>query len=240
MKASQSSLSRLTPAPAALTFYEVAEHGTITYPGVAEPKTRADVFENISPSAMHTTVELIAQVEACSPLACHFSALAASHLEDIEAELNDDDCALGLIERRRLAFLAAALRHDPDTGWCDWVKHKGDPGLASFKAHIQDWLDEGIDWNESDWFNDYWSGQSAALGLFSDLDAVVRKALGVVIVEGEHPGSSYYAAELRGDMAQANQAAQALGLDFRFRAEVEATPTGQPSSPDATAQGADS
>lgn len=236
MKTSQSTSSRLTSAPTALTFYEVAEYGTITYPGVAAPKTRADVFAIVPPGNIHTTADLISEVEACSPLACYFSALAESHLEDIEAELDADDSQLRLIERRRLAFLAAALRHDPDTGWCDWVKHEGDPGLASFKAHIQDWLAEDVDWNESEWFSDYWSGQSAALGFFSGLDANILDALGVVIVEGEHPGSSYYAAELRNDIAPANLVAQALGLDFRFRAEGEAAAR-QPTSADATAQG---
>ena len=240
MKASRSSSSKLTPAPAALTFYEVAEYGTITCPGVAAPKTRADVFEIVPPGNIHTTADLIAEVEACSPLACHFSALAEGHLEVIEAELDDDDCQLRLIERRRLAFLATVLRHDPDTGWCDWVNHEGDPGLASFRAHIQDWLDDGIDWDESDWFSDYWSGQSAALGFFSGLDANILDALGVVIIEGEHPGSSYYAAELKNDIAPANLVAQALGLDFRFRAEGGAAAAGQATSADATAQGAGS
>ena len=44
-------------------------------------------------------------------------------------------------------------------------------------------------------------------------------ALGVVIVEGDRPGSSYFAAELRNELADANAAAQRLGLPFRFRAE---------------------
>ena len=37
-----------------------------------------------------------------------------------------------------------------------------------------------------------------------------------VIVEGEHPGSTYYAAELRGDIDVANRAAEAAGLRVRF------------------------
>ena len=238
MKSSRRSSTRLTPPPAALTIYEVAEYGTITYPGVVQPKTRADVFETISPSAIHATEDLITQVEDCSPLACYFSGLAADHLEEIEVELEEEDGALGLIKRRRLALLAAALRDDPDAGWCDWVRHEGDPGLASFKKHIQDWLDEDIDWGESDWFDEYWSGQSAALGMFSNLDGHILKALGVVIVEGEHPGSSYYAAELRADIVQVNLKAQELGLDFRFRAVGEAAPDGQLLNPDASRQGA--
>jgi hypothetical protein len=43
------------------------------------------------------------------------------------------------------------------------------------------------------------------------------KALGIVVVEGDRPGSSYYAAELRGSIDDANAAAAKLELPFRFR-----------------------
>ena len=36
------------------------------------------------------------------------------------------------------------------------------------------------------------------------------------IVEGDRPGSTYYAAELRGDMDTANRAAEAAGIPVRF------------------------
>lgn len=231
MKSPRKSSSRVTPQPESLTFYEVAQYGTISDPTVPGPRLRADVFQNISPGFIRTTGDLVSDVDGCVPLASHFSILAADHLSDIEDELDADDNTLGFVERRRLAFLAAALRDDPDTGWRDWVEHEGDPGLAGFREIIQDWLDEDVDWDEAESFDSCWSGQSAALGFFSDLDAKVRKALGVVIIEGDRPGSSYYAAELRGDIAHANQTAQALGLAFRFRAEGEGTAAQPPSSP---------
>ena len=225
MKSSRKSLCKpsscVTPLPAPLFFYEIEEHGTISDPGVPGPKLRSDVFQNISPGFTRSVDDLISGVESCHPLASHFSILAADRLSDIEDELDADDNTLGLIERRRLAFLAAALRNDPDTGWRDWIAHEGDPGLAGFKQIIQDWLDEDVDWDESESFDSCWSGQSAALSFFSGLDAVVRKALGVAIIEGEYPGSSYYAAELRGEIANANRAAHALELAFRFQAKGE-------------------
>ncbi len=219
MKSSRQLSPRATPRPEPLTVYEVAEHGTISDPTVPLPKIRADVFHIISPSCIRTIDELISAVESCALLAGHFSVLAADHLSDIEDELDAEDNALGFVERRRLAFLVAALRDAPEAGWRDWVEHEGDPGLAGFKEIMQKWLDEGIDWDEADSFGGGWSGQGAALGFFSDLDAKVLQALGVVIIEGEHPGSSYYAAELRDEIANANQTAQALGLACRFRAE---------------------
>ena len=42
-------------------------------------------------------------------------------------------------------------------------------------------------------------------------------ALGVEIIEGKHPGSSYYAAELRQDVDYANEVAREMGWEFRFR-----------------------
>lgn len=219
MKPRRKPPARVAPLPEPLTFYEVAPHGTLADPRVPTPSVRADVFERVSPGAVCTTDELISEVYDCRPLASHFSLLAEAHLASIEEELEDEDSDLGFIARRRLAFLAAALRHDPDSGWCDWVRHEGDPGLAGFKELIEDWLAESIDWDEAEWFDSCWSGQSAALGFFSGLDAEVRKLLGVVIIEGEHPGSSYYAAELRGEIGPANEAAQALGLAFRFRTQ---------------------
>jgi hypothetical protein len=219
MKSSRKSPSRVFPLPGPFYFFEVAEYGTLSDPGVPEPKLRADVFQSLSPGFIRSADDVISEIDGCTPLASHFSILAEEHLASIEAELEDEDSDLGFIKRRRLAFLAAALQGDPDTGWRDWVAHEGDAGLDGFKEIIQDWLDAPVEWDEAEWFDSGWSGQSAALGFFSDLDAQVCKALGVVIIEGDRPGSSYYAAELRDEIANANQAARTLGLAFRFRAE---------------------
>jgi hypothetical protein len=217
MRSSQKSAAQ----PPLLTYFEVNEYGTITDPSVPEPTVRSEVFKDLAPARICSMAKLIDEVEACTPLASYFSRLADERLSEIQEELDDRDNPLGLIERRRLGFLAERLRDEPDNGWQDWLQHEGDPGLAGFKEIIQDWLDDEINWNESDWFDSDWSRQSASLHFFSCLDCDVNEALGVVIVEGEHPGSSYYAAELRADMEQANEAAQALGFDFRFRAVGE-------------------
>ncbi|CDS49850.1 hypothetical protein [Polaromonas sp. CG9_12] len=235
MKASKKT-SSVAPAQATpLTFYEVDGSGTLTDPSVRPPSLRSDVFQNVSPSYLHSTDDLIEEVDRCTPLAIHFSCLADERLSEIEDELADEDSDLGIMARRRLAFLADELRGDPDTGWHVWVTHEGDLGLASFKELIQDWLDDEINWGEEDYFDDVWSGQSASLQFFSDLEASVRKALGVVIIDGEHPGSSYYGAELRGDIAQANQTAQDLGLTFRFRDQGKVAPDVPGASPQSPA-----
>ena len=54
---------------------------------------------------------------------------------------------------------------------------------------------------------------------FECLDYETLDGLGVQIVEGDHPGSSYYAAVLRQDIDYVNNIARSLGLKFRFRQE---------------------
>jgi len=100
-----------------------------------------------------------------------------------------------------------------------WVRLEGRRNMAGLRKIVADWLAEPIDWDEQEWFPRDWSGQGAALEFFHRLDRDALYALGVAIVEGDHPGSSYYAAELRNELADANATAQRLGLPFRFRAE---------------------
>ena len=57
---------------------------------------------------------------------------------------------------------------------------------------------------------------SVALRYFNNLDVDLVQELGIEIIEGEHPGSSYYAAELAGSITKANAAARKHGLDIRF------------------------
>jgi hypothetical protein len=59
------------------------------------------------------------------------------------------------------------------------------------------------------------------MSFFQDMDGKMLDALGVAIVEGDHPGSTYFAAELRGKMEYANAVAEREGLPFRFRVGVD-------------------
>jgi hypothetical protein len=63
-------------------------------------------------------------------------------------------------------------------------------------------------------------GKDIAVQVVESIDRQEGKALdalGVEIIEGEHPGSSYYAAELRQDVNYANQVAREMGLEFKYR-----------------------
>ena len=81
---------------------------------------------------------------------------------------------------------------------------------------MQAWLQEPVDWGYADWFPVDFGAQGHAYRYFSMMPLEICEELGVVIVEGDCPGSTYFAAELRQSIPDANRAAAKLGLPFRF------------------------
>lgn len=217
-------------------YFDVEEYGTIVESGHTEPKIRADVFDDIDLGGMKTVDDLIDQVEYCTPLVSLFQSLASDELDELRDRLDEDDDARREIddvedpdeqhrlrqdlmpsaERARLEHLAQMLGDDND-GWKDWCRSCGPDGLPRLTKIIEDWLADPVDWGEQEWFPRGWSGQGKALAFFQSTAAEVADELGVVIVEGEHPGSTYFAAELRVDVDDANEVATRLRLPFRFR-----------------------
>ena len=93
------------------------------------------------------------------------------------------------------------------------------------RESIAGWLADSPDWGyEEDYFPNPADGRTAAMQLLQSEDGDTLDALGVVIIEGEHPGSTYYAAELEKPIAEANREAERLGLTYRFVRQGVATP----------------
>ncbi len=201
-----------------LTFFEVSPEGVLITPGIGEPTLRSDVFEQVDPGDVHSSEELIELIESCPPLADHFRFLADQHLKHrtrvagLKRALRPD------LQRRTGAeqLILGCLRRDPEEGWKKWIEYSGDAALEGFVEAVRDWLDEEIDWNESDYFDAVWSGQAAAKAYFEDLPLEILRALGVRIVEGDRPGSTYFAAELHKSPEVANLVAETNELDCRF------------------------
>ncbi|MEY3253374.1 MAG: hypothetical protein RL227_2347 [Pseudomonadota bacterium] len=196
-------------------FFEVNDAGTIVEPDGQEPRVNSDVYD-IWVAHLKTPEDLIDEVDRYAELRGHFQSLAADELEDVELQLDSE--TLPKLQRRRLLTLRAALQDDDD-GWQAWVRLGGLQALPRFKGEVDQWLDSSVNWGQSDFWPRGWSSQGRALTFFQQLDGDIVDALGVVIIEGEHPGSSYYAAELRMAIPEANEAAELLGLPFRFRDE---------------------
>jgi len=196
-------------------YFDVNEYDTIIEPGFEEPKTRGDVF-NICLVGIKTPDDVIDAVEGCIPLTSHFQQLSSDEHDDIVSQLEGDD--LSPAQRRALQRLGTALA-DADEGWKEWVQLEGSKGLPAFRGIIEDWLQEPVEWEDMEYFPRDHGGQGQALAFFEQLPYDTLEALGVVIVEGDHPGSTYYAAELKSDMDTANEVASMLELPFRFRVE---------------------
>jgi hypothetical protein len=69
---------------------------------------------------------------------------------------------------------------------------------------------------EDDYLPDCATAQGSALEYFREMDQDSLNLLGVKVIEGEHPGSTYYAAELHRTINEANLAAESAGLPVRY------------------------
>jgi len=197
-------------------YFEVNDHGTILESDNDEPEINSDVYQSISVAYLTTPQNVVDEVDQYGELQSHFVYLASNELAQVESDLDDE--GLTKSQRKALLKLRAALQ-DEDEGWRDWVLLAGKKGVPRFRDAIEEWLGEPVNWMATDFWPQGWSGQGRALSFFRDLDFPTTEALCVQIIEGEHPGSSYYAAELRFEITDANATAAELGLPFRFREE---------------------
>lgn len=190
--------------------FEVSESYTITVGDDVEPKIRSEVFD-IWTTGIYTPAELIREVEGCTPLSSHFRNLALDRQSDLQVELGNPDLAPG--QRKALQRLAKAL-DDQGNGWQALITTET---LPEHVQVVRDWLNDPIEWDEMEYFPRDWGPQGKALSFFESLPFDTLDALGVEIIEGDHPGSTYYAAELRNDIDDANRVAAEMELPFRFR-----------------------
>jgi len=193
-------------------FFAVNADNTITDTSIGEPKFRHQVFD-VCLCDQCTPDSLVSDIEDCEPLASHFQQLALDELDEVRFNLDDD--ALTRHERRRLERLEETLEDDQE-GWRDWVLLAGPKGLPRFQQLVKAWLASPIGSDDYEWLPSSSTAQGSAMGFFESLPRETLKALGVVIVDGEHPGSTYYAAELCQPITNANAVATELGLPFRF------------------------
>ena len=104
------------------------------------------------------------------------------------------------------------------SNWEQWLMTADEIKFSSALACVLDWLDDYPD--EYDWDRANLSGDTAqgrALHFFRDTDDEVLEALNVMIVEGDCPGSSHYAAQLRMPIDAANAAARRKGIPLLFK-----------------------
>jgi hypothetical protein len=213
-------MKTLETSEAPITEFEVAEGGTLRMANYAEAETRAGFYDDVASCWSRSPKDLAEAMDECQPLAWAVHSIYSDFRDEISAELRDAEAA-GIGSKRKLAALKArldTLPEEPEEGAAGWLL-----GMTrkQFKdrvvPEIEKWFAEPPDWAfEDDHLPESGTAQGAALAFFRDMTADDLETLGVDLVEGEHPGSTYYAAELRGDIDEANRAAEAAGIPARF------------------------
>lgn len=209
------------PSPARrIIEFEVSNGGTLRIADFPEPETRADFYDDVSSSWSESPTDLADAMIDCPPLARAISGMYLEYREALESDLEEAGEA-GERHTRRLVRLKArvkALPEEGEEGAADWLL-----GLSSREfeelvvPRITEWFNSAPDWDEEgDYQLELATSQGAALRFFQNMTGSDRDKLRVRIVEGDHPGSSYYAAELSGDIDEANRAAEAADIPVRF------------------------
>lgn len=204
--------------PSSATEFIVDDRGTLEMAGIGMPETRGDAY-NLSPMEFEDAGDLLNAADECQPLAWMLQSAYSSAREAIEFALA---APAGLEadpkKRAKLEATLAAMPVEPEEGFREWLESQPRKRLRPVIREVRAWLKEEPTWSEEeDHIPPHTTGQGAALKFFQGMKSDDLEALGVKIVEGEHPGSTYYAAELTGNLKSANLAAIERRLDVWFR-----------------------
>jgi hypothetical protein len=100
--------------------------------------------------------------------------------------------------------------------WEAWLKTADDDTIDRLVDRVNDWINDTPDEHDYE-IADLrgYSGRGDALRYFRD-EFEYGDDFDIVVVEGDCPGSSYFAAELRMDLDEANALARELDIPIRF------------------------
>ena len=205
--------------PSHATEFLVHEGGTLSMAGVEPPTSRAEAYD-LAADQLTDADDLLATAAACPPLGWLLRREYENAREGLTSALAEPNLPATHPKRRaRQAAALAAMPADPEAGLSVWLASLTQTQVRPVLRAVRTWLREKPDWSqEDDYLPSHTNAQGAALTYFRGMNFTDREALGIVIVEGEHPGSSYYAAELNEDPATANRTAIERGLGVWFRA----------------------
>jgi hypothetical protein len=181
--------------------FEVNDYGTLSYANYEEPKTRRDAYSFVGASDFDAN-EIERHWALNERLKDRYrEALIEAAETDITVEEIDYD----------------VIETQVDESWADWFDKASEQERVAIDADIEAWLDEEPDWS-NEWEHIYKTGtaQGAAYDHFLREDTEVMDTLDIVIIEGDCPGSSYFAAELHMPIDEANRIAEELGWEIRF------------------------
>ena len=190
--------------------FEVGDGGALRPAGFADPETREDIY-NVSLTGLRTPADLVYEMDNCQALECEMVSFYESEGDDLEPPPST--------RRRRTARPLTV--EEQTRAWLLKVNRGFFEKILV--PHVTQWLRAPWELGEED-DAQLRSGQEAALKYFLNMEHASLEVLGVKTIEGEFPGSSYFAAELRRPLAEANRAAEAAGLPVRFVKESPPPP----------------
>ena len=185
------------------------------------------IRDSVNTDHFGSASEITIQIADVPPLLELIRSRICNAVEDFEQDLQDvcegdDDLPDNDFDERMSELeVLREIAEDEAEGWSTWLERLDTPELAELVAEIRAWLQKPIDWCMQDDSPTDRGPQGVALHYFEDLDEDVLEALGIRLVYGDSPGSSYYAAELERDIGTANQVALAAGLNLRFVHEID-------------------
>lgn len=227
--------NRTTPVAPSLpalqvTEFDVESGGTLRMANYQEAEIRADFYEYVASFWWRSPADLAEAMDECQPLAWAVQSIYSDFRDELEADVLDAQSAEPIPKKRFAALQTrlGTLPAEPEDGAEGWLI-----GLTSREfedmvvPRIEKWFASSPDWNfEDDYLPDSATAQGAALEFFRGMDSAELDLLGVCIVEGDRPGSTYYAAELRGEIEAANNTAVENHIPVLFvRHEVVAEET---------------
>ncbi len=197
--------------PIPITTFEVWKGGTLAEAGFEENTSRRDFYQ--CRDQWKGPGELVEAMDECPPLAWQILDAYSDFLREREAEIESANPA----SARKLNAKLDAMPEESENGAREWIARVPPAVFRSVARRMSDWFDQPPDWaSEEDYIDEHLTAHGAALAYFRDMDASLRNDLKILIVEGEHPGSTYYAAELAQSDDEANRVAEAVGLAIRF------------------------
>ena len=89
-----------------------------------------------------------------------------------------------------------------------------DEDLLRIASSLNEWMDEEI--SDIEWVPHGWTPTGSAQNYFYTIPDETLDELGIVDVQGDHPGSSYFAMELHNDIDVANEILESQNIPIRF------------------------
>lgn len=203
-----------------VTEFEVDSGGTLSMLGHYQPETRAEFYEDVAGYWSGSPQALADAMDECQPLAWAVHSVYSEFRDELSSDVQEAQKA-GTGHKKRLAALQARLRtmpEEPEDGVEAWLLALTTREFEEWVSpEIEKWFESPPDWAfEDDYLPESGTAQGAALAFFRTIEGDSLDLLGVQIVEGDRPGSSYFAAELVQEINIANSVAIEHRIPVRF------------------------